>query len=230
MSYASENSHHICREELATMSLLSRVVLASALTSVMLGCLEAGDGSNGRGTRDLASTAAFSIVNYHETDLNNSSVFLSSLENDSTMSYNYTERSNPSKPITTELTTEPAGNEVDPTTLWQYIRGAAILGYCPPFLIVMATIGNIMSVITLQHPTFRKSSTSFMLSALATVDAVFVVTGLTRQWLRFKFDIDVRLFSQFGCKLHIFLVYCLPMVRVYCRKLCVLGRPLSFYT
>jgi hypothetical protein len=207
MSLTSDFSDHICREELATMPLLSRVVLTSALTLLLLDCLEGGDGSNGRGTWDTASTT-FTVVNHLVTD--NNTVFVYSLGNDSTLSHNYTEI-----PTTTESTTEPAANEVDVTTLWKYIRGAAILQYSPPFLIVMATVGNIMSVITLQHPTFRKSSTSFMLSALAIVDALMVVTGCTRQWLRFTFDLDVRLLSPFGCNLHIFLVYCLPMVRVY---------------
>jgi hypothetical protein len=114
--------------------------------------------------------------------------------------------------IFTNMTSEPAVTEVDPMTLWQYKRGTAILQYAPPFLIVMATVGNILSVIVLQHPTFRKSSTSFILSALAIVDLLIVHTGLMRQWLIYQFNIDVRLFSSFSCKFHIFLVYCVPMV------------------
>jgi hypothetical protein len=95
---------------------------------------------------------------------------------------------------------------------WQYVNGNMILAYAPPILIVFATIGNTLSVIVLQNPAFRKSSTSFILSALAFVDSLVVNVGLMRQWIYFMFDIDVRNFSSFGCKLHIFLVYYLKQV------------------
>jgi hypothetical protein len=95
---------------------------------------------------------------------------------------------------------------------WLYHCAVAILTYGPPFLLVLATIGNTTSVIILQHPSFRKSSTSFILSALAVLDAVLVDTGLLRLWMVNAFNVDVRLFSSFGCKLHIFLVYFLQQV------------------
>jgi hypothetical protein len=115
--------------------------------------------------------------------------------------------------VVTEMTSGPAKNDVDLTLLRQYQRAHAVIQYFSPFLMTMATVGNIMSVITLQHPKFRKSSTSFILSALAIVDLEMVNTGLIREWLLFKSNIDVRLLSPFGCKLHVFLVYCVPMVR-----------------
>ena len=71
---------------------------------------------------------------------------------------------------------------VDVRTLWQYRNGIAIFKYGSPILLFLATVGNTMSVITLQHPTFRKSSTSFILSALAIVDMLYVDVGLMRQW------------------------------------------------
>jgi hypothetical protein len=120
--------------------------------------------------------------------------------------------------VFTNVTSEPAATEVDPMTLWQYKRGSAILQYAPPFLIAMATVGNILSVVILQHPKFRKSSTSFILSALAVVDLEIVYTGLMRQWLIYQFNIDVRLLSSAGCKLHFFLVYCVPMVRFHIKN------------
>jgi hypothetical protein len=110
--------------------------------------------------------------------------------------------------------TSSTEGEVDASTLQQYKDGVAILTYAPPFLLVFATIGNMMSVVVLRSPVFRKSSTSFILSALAVVDAVIVNTGLLRQWLDVAFNIDVRNLSSFGCKFHIFIVYSFPMVRV----------------
>lgn len=115
----------------------------------------------------------------------------------------------------TETTRQQIATEINPRALWQYQRGSAILQYAPPFLVVMATVGNTASVVILRHPTFRKSSTSFILSALAVVDLLIVSTGLVRQWLIYQFHTDVRRFTTFGCKLHIFLVYCLPMVRFH---------------
>jgi hypothetical protein len=102
--------------------------------------------------------------------------------------------------------------EADSISPWLYHCAVAILTYGPPFLLVLATIGNTTSVIVLQHPSFRKSSTSFILSALAVLDAVLVDTGLLRQWMVNAFNVDVRLLSSFGCKLHIFLVYFLRQV------------------
>jgi len=60
---------------------------------------------------------------------------------------------------------------------------------------------------------FHKSSTSFILSALAITDAAMVDIGLLRQWIYFQFDFDVRdLTSSFGCQLHIMLTYCTHQV------------------
>jgi len=64
----------------------------------------------------------------------------------------------------------------------------------------------------LQNPMFHKSSTSFILSALAVADAVMVNTGLLRFWIYFKFDVDVRAFTSFGCKFHIMLTYYIHQV------------------
>lgn len=108
---------------------------------------------------------------------------------------------------------------IDSYTLWLSQCAVAILTYGSPFLIALATVGNTLSVIVLRHPTFRKSSTSFILSALAVGDAVLVDIGLMRQWISYAFNIDIRLFSSFGCKLHVFLVYFLTMVSIYGKHL-----------
>jgi hypothetical protein len=100
----------------------------------------------------------------------------------------------------------------DPTTFWQYRVAKALLAYGSPPLLVLATVGNTMSIIILQQPAFRKSSTSFILCALALVDLLYVAVGLTRQWILNLFDYDLRLNTRIACKTHIFFIYFLQMV------------------
>ncbi|KAK3094965.1 hypothetical protein FSP39_008421 [Pinctada imbricata] len=76
-----------------------------------------------------------------------------------------------------------------------------------PILIVIGTISNILSVVVLARKRMRNSTTMFYLMILALGDILVLSTGLLRYWLKFAFDVDVRLLSQFGCKLHVFLVY-----------------------
>jgi hypothetical protein len=64
------------------------------------------------------------------------------------------------------------------TAFWQYAESIKWFKYCSPILITLATVGNALSVVTLQNPLFRSSSTSFILSALAVVDVGIVNTGL----------------------------------------------------
>ena len=59
---------------------------------------------------------------------------------------------------------------------------------------------------SLQNPMFHKSSTSFLLSALAFSDIV-VVNSLLSIWIIVTFDIDFKRMSSFGCKTFYFLVY-----------------------
>ena len=58
-----------------------------------------------------------------------------------------------------------------------------------------------------QNPLFRKSSTSFILSVLAVVDAGVIYTGLLRFWIESLFSVDLRLMSSTACKIHIHLTY-----------------------
>ena len=99
--------------------------------------------------------------------------------------YNFTSHSSrPGSNMTTQRSPGQTPKQViDWTTLWQYQNGVAILSFGPPVLILLATVGNTLSVIILQNPMFRKSSTSFILSALAVVDMTYVNTGLMRQWI-----------------------------------------------
>jgi len=103
--------------------------------------------------------------------------------------------------------------EVDETKLWQYQLGLAIYKYGLPVVVVLATVGNTVSIITLQHPTFHKSSTSFILSALALVDLVYADFAAMYQWFTlFGNDYDITLKSSFSCKFTIFMYFFPRMV------------------
>jgi len=76
-----------------------------------------------------------------------------------------------------------------------------------PIFIILTTIGNPLSIVTLQNPLFRRSSTSFLLSALAVVDIGVIYTGLLRQWTDAAFNVDVRVMSSAACKMHTYFTY-----------------------
>lgn len=90
---------------------------------------------------------------------------------------------------------------------WQDRLTETLGVYVPPFLIIIGTLGNFLSVITLQSRHFRFSSTGFILTALSALDIALLNTGLMRNWLKSAFSIDVRDLSRFSCKVHIFLTY-----------------------
>jgi len=78
--------------------------------------------------------------------------------------------------------------------------------------------GNCISLLVLLGRTFRKSSLSFTLGALAVVDSAVLCTALARQWIMILTDddIDVRsLTGAFGCKIHFFLTYYLSHLLAY---------------
>ncbi|XP_048779409.2 FMRFamide receptor-like [Ostrea edulis] len=79
--------------------------------------------------------------------------------------------------------------------------------YVSPVLIVVGTIANTLSIIVLLHKRMRTSTTMFYLTVLSFGDMMVLYTGLLRYWIKSAFDKDIRLISQFSCKIHAFLVY-----------------------
>lgn len=88
-----------------------------------------------------------------------------------------------------------------------YVASINIWKYTPPILIVVGTFANILSIIVLLRKSMRTSTTMFYLTVLACGDILVLYTGLLRYWIQYAFDIKLREFSNFGCKLHVFLVY-----------------------
>ena len=89
-------------------------------------------------------------------------------------------------------------------TIWQCKSAVLLYRYAPPILIVVGTIGNFIAVVTLQSRMFKSSSTSFILSVLAIFDVGVLNCDLLRNWLIGVYNIDIKGFNEFGCKVHTF--------------------------
>uniref|UniRef100_A0A8W8HXJ5 G-protein coupled receptors family 1 profile domain-containing protein n=1 Tax=Magallana gigas TaxID=29159 RepID=A0A8W8HXJ5_MAGGI len=74
-------------------------------------------------------------------------------------------------------------------------------------MIVLGTIGNIFSIVVLLQKSMRRQTTVMYLVALSFNDMAVLYIGLLRYWILATFEIDVRHFSEFLCKVHIWLVY-----------------------
>ena len=89
----------------------------------------------------------------------------------------------------------------------EYKAAQSIWKIVSPILLVLGTLGNILSIIVLCRKNVRKSTTSVYLTVLAISDIMFLYSGLLRQWILATFDVDIRKTSEFVCKVNFFLVY-----------------------
>ena len=85
--------------------------------------------------------------------------------------------------------------------------GDVILFHSSPILILLGTLGNLLSIIIFNQKEFRKKSTSNFLMILAFSDTMVLYCGLPRWWIRIYLEMDIRALSSVGCKVHIFLTY-----------------------
>jgi len=90
---------------------------------------------------------------------------------------------------------------------WQKTLSEELIVYVSPFLIIFGTLGNGVSIITLQHRHFRYTSTGFILTALSAVDIVVLNASLLSDWLWLVFGMRFEDLSSIGCKLYSFLRY-----------------------
>jgi len=84
---------------------------------------------------------------------------------------------------------------------------------------IFFAVSNQKGTHPLQNPVFHKSSTSFILSALAFCDLSMVIVRMLQKWLMGRFHIDIRTITSFGCKFHLFLAYYTTQVRGFFIKL-----------
>ena len=87
--------------------------------------------------------------------------------------------------------------------------------YGSPILVILGTIGNVLSAIVMQRKRLRKYTTSVYLTMLACVDTAVLFTGLSRQWVLAVFNTDIRFLTSGLCKLHLFLMYFLVQLEAW---------------
>jgi len=101
-------------------------------------------------------------------------------------------------------------NDTDRDTLDTHAlyRVSQYLWQCgSPVLILVGTVGNVLSILVLRRPKLRQSTTMFYLTCLSFGDLFTLYTGLLRYWISETFGEDIRNISSVSCKLHTFLVY-----------------------
>ncbi len=107
--------------------------------------------------------------------------------------------------------------------------------YIAPFLLLFGIPGNLFSFAVLQSAHFRKSPSSFILSALALTDVAMLLTGLLRHWIKAIVyeisdgvrELDIRALSEFSCRFHTFLTYLLTQLSAWTLVLMTIERLLS---
>ena len=113
------------------------------------------------------------------------------------------------------LTTEPTNDFEDvflalwlaALTLPDYQTAVTIWKYAPPPIIVLGVICNLLNILVMTRPGFRKKLTSCLFVALAVADSLVLLTRANRYWILHMFNLDVRHLSKWGCTLHVFLSY-----------------------
>lgn len=75
----------------------------------------------------------------------------------------------------------------------------------PLFLVGM--VGNLLNVVVLKRMKFWQKSTLFFLAVLAFADMTVLCVGLSRYWIKYVFEVDLRTFSNAGCKINFFVIY-----------------------
>ena len=87
----------------------------------------------------------------------------------------------------------------------EYTLHKYLLFYVPPVLLVLGTLGNVLSFFILMKID-RKSSTYSFLRALAIMDLLVLYIGLLRLWIA-EFSVDIQTESDWLCKTTVFLGY-----------------------
>jgi hypothetical protein len=84
--------------------------------------------------------------------------------------------------------------------------GSILIKTVPPAMIVLETVGNIISIIVLTRPSIRNLPISSHLTVLAVSDLLILYTGLLPDLISDFFQMDIYL-NEIGCKLQVWLFY-----------------------
>ena len=76
-----------------------------------------------------------------------------------------------------------------------------------PILLVIGTVGNILSICVLLRKHMRKYSVSVYLVGVACADLGVLYIGLLREWLMHLIEIDLRKTNSFTCRLQMWLQF-----------------------
>ncbi|KAK6963127.1 hypothetical protein BgiMline_033260 [Biomphalaria glabrata] len=87
------------------------------------------------------------------------------------------------------------------------VASRALWIYGSPLIVLIGTVGSILSLLVLCQKSMRTRTTMFYLASLAVSDLMCLYTGLARLWLEHAQNIYIRLTSEASCKLHTFIVY-----------------------
>ncbi len=79
--------------------------------------------------------------------------------------------------------------------------------YGSPVLIIIGTVGNLLSAVVMLRQNLRKCTTSLYLFVLAVVDTVVLYTGLLEEWIWTLFEMDIPNTSIAGCRIYLFGFY-----------------------
>ncbi|KAL4233086.1 hypothetical protein ACF0H5_007771 [Mactra antiquata] len=89
-----------------------------------------------------------------------------------------------------------------------YKAGILLWKIVPPFLLLFGMTGNVLTFLTLTRKQLRHEAMSVFLAALSVSDFIALLTGLLRQWIKYTFDVDIRVdLTVSGCRFHWFIVY-----------------------
>lgn len=89
---------------------------------------------------------------------------------------------------------------------WQDEVADQLIVYVAPVLLVLGLLGNIISLLVMSRPSLRHFITTLYLRSIAVLDTIVLLTGLLHHWLVTLFNFDIRLTSNWMCKLHTFLL------------------------
>ncbi|XP_029640138.1 uncharacterized protein LOC115215107 [Octopus sinensis] len=97
--------------------------------------------------------------------------------------------------------------QVTPSEIVAEDASQLIWQYMSPLLLALGTIGSVLSICVLLRPKIRKITSMYLLTLLSFADLIGLWLGLLRLYLSNVYNFDIRLQSDFLCKIHTFLVY-----------------------
>ncbi len=84
-----------------------------------------------------------------------------------------------------------------------------------PILLILGTMGNVLSAVVMLRPGLRKLTTTLYLLALAVVDTLVLYIGLLPKWILHLSGIYVRGASTAACRAHLFFLYTITHLQAW---------------